>query len=120
MIPRPATELIVFSHRLRIEWGSDEYKEFVAQRTDLRKKAKELWAQCDEEARKRVGHAANARAPIVRDERTNAVNLSSTPGSRSAVAPATATSVGSQPRSGKFTIDILFDLRRCPTAQFAC
>ena len=76
-----------------IDWFSDKEKEFVAQRAELRKKAKELWAQCDEEARKRVEDAANARAPGVRDERTNAVNINR-PYSRSASAPATATSVG--------------------------
>ena len=93
MIPRSATELIVFSPRLGIEWPSVKYEEFVAQRTELRKKAEELWAQCDEEARKRVEDAANSTAPIVRDERTDAVNLNR-PYSRSAAAPATATSVG--------------------------
>ena len=76
-----------------LEEGSDKYKKFVAQRAELRKKAKELWAQCDEEARKRVEDAANTRAPIVRDKSTNAVNLNR-PHSRSAAAPATATSVG--------------------------
>ena len=70
MIPRSATELTVFSRRLEIELFSDKYKEFKAQRAELRKKAEELWAQCDEDARKRVETAANARPPIVRDERT--------------------------------------------------
>ena len=93
MIPRSATELIMLSHRLGINLYSDEYEKFVAQRAELRKKAKELWAQCDENARKRVEDAANATAPIVRDERTNAVNLAG-PDSRSAAAPAIATSVG--------------------------
>ena len=94
MIPRSATELFMCSHRLGIEDDdSDKYKEFVAQRAELRKKAEELWAQCDEEARKRVADAANARAPTVRDKSTNAVNLNR-PHSRSAAAPTTATSVG--------------------------
>ena len=62
MIPRSATELSMFSHRLGIEYNSDGYKEFVAQRTELRMKAKELWAQCDEESRKRVEDAANSKA----------------------------------------------------------
>ena len=74
-----------------LEEGSDKFEEFVAQWAELRKKAEELWAQCDEEARKRVEDAANARAPIVRDERTNAVSPNSRPDSKSAAAPATAT-----------------------------
>ena len=83
------------SHRLGIDshFHPDKYKEFVAQWTELRKKAEELWAQCDEEARKRVEDAANARAPIVRDERTIAVIPNSTPGSRSAAALMTANSI---------------------------
>ena len=77
-----------------IKRNSDEYKEFVAQRAELRKTAEELWVQCNEEAQKRVEDAANARAPIVRDERTIAVNPNSRPDSESVAAPATATSVG--------------------------
>ena len=93
LIPRSATELITFSHRLGIDNMSDEYEEFVAQRAELRKKAKELCAQCDEEARKRVEDAAIARAPIVRDERTTFVNRDSTPDSKSATSLTTATSI---------------------------
>ena len=87
------TELNISSHRLGLDGDSDEYKKFQKQLVELRKKAKGLWAQCDEEARKRVEDAANATAPIVRDERTNAVNLAG-PDSRSATAAATAISVG--------------------------
>ena len=93
MIPRSATELIMCLHRLGIDWGSDEYTEFVAQRAELRKKAEELWAQCDEDARKRVETAANARPPIVRDERTIADIPNSRPDSESATALTTATSI---------------------------
>ena len=91
-IPRLATELIMFSHRLGNQrFDSDKFEEFKVQRAELRKKAKELWAQCDEEARKRVEDAANARAPIVRDERTNAVIPNGRPDAESAAASATAT-----------------------------
>ena len=49
-IPQSATELIMLSHRFGLETGSDRYKKFAAQRTELRKKFEEFWAQCDEEA----------------------------------------------------------------------
>ena len=80
----------MFSHRSGTEMDPDKHEEFVAQRTDLRKKAEELWAQHEQEARKAVEDAANARARIVHDQRTNAVSPNSRPDAESAAAPVTA------------------------------